>query len=626
LSLFAIAAHLSIVLPASAQKPTVEQALQLKPKQPDVQFDRPAGDTVDQCRIAAEEGQQKTAWVVRGPAGELLRRFVDSNADNKIDLWCYYQSGIEVYRDIDADFNGKADQYRWLGTAGTRWGLDDDEDGTIDAWKVISPEEVTAQAVLALQTRDAHRFRNVLLNANELASLGLGKKLSTNLSERIADAVDRFEAVAAGHEQIGKNTQWIDFGGLRPGIVPAGTEGSTKDVMVYENVVAMIETDGKASQLPIGTLVRVGDGWRLISLPVVTNGSESTPQFVFFEAVTQQTFEAHSVTAGINEKTERLVDRLEKIDNQMAKVRGVAELAQLNGQRAETLEQLAEAAINDSDRDMWLMQFADTVGGAAQSGAFPGGTALLEKLRKQLEKSSHNKELVAHITFAHMSSDYALQLQSENADFSKVQDKWLARLATFLKKYPDSQDAPEAMLQLALAKEFAGEEDEANRWYTSIVKDFEDSPLASKAAGAKRRLECVGKPLSLSGRTFDGKSFDVSRLRGNVVLVHYWATWCEPCKQDMEVLAKLQRQFARKRFQIVGVNVDSDSASIASFFRTKRPGWTHLYEKGGLDSRLANEMGVFTLPVMLLLDSRGRVVNRQIHAGELEAEISKLLR
>ena len=51
LSLFAIAAHLSTVLPALAQKPTVEQALQLKPMQPDVQFDRPAADTIDQCRI-----------------------------------------------------------------------------------------------------------------------------------------------------------------------------------------------------------------------------------------------------------------------------------------------------------------------------------------------------------------------------------------------------------------------------------------------------------------------------------------------------------------------------------------------------------------------------------------------
>ena len=46
----------------------------------------------------------------------------------------------------------------------------------------------------------------------------------------------------------------------------------------------------------------------------------------------------------------------------------------------------------------------------------------------------------------------------------------------------------------------------------------------------------------------------------------------------------------------------------------------------GLDSRLANEMGIFTLPVMLLIDERGLVVNRQIHGSELEEEIEKLVR
>ena len=46
--------------------------------------------------------------------------------------------------DIDADFNGKADQYRWFHTAGSRWALDTNEDGQIDGWKTISAEEVTA--------------------------------------------------------------------------------------------------------------------------------------------------------------------------------------------------------------------------------------------------------------------------------------------------------------------------------------------------------------------------------------------------------------------------------------------------------------------------------------------------
>ena len=54
--------------------------------------------------------------------GKILRKFVDTNGDNIVDQWGYFNDGVEVYRDIDSNFNGKADQYRWLNTAGTRWG------------------------------------------------------------------------------------------------------------------------------------------------------------------------------------------------------------------------------------------------------------------------------------------------------------------------------------------------------------------------------------------------------------------------------------------------------------------------------------------------------------------------
>ena len=60
-------------------------------------------------------------WVVEDPRGITLRRFLDTNGDGKVDQWCYYKDGLEVYRDIDSDFNGKVDQCRWCSTAGTRW-------------------------------------------------------------------------------------------------------------------------------------------------------------------------------------------------------------------------------------------------------------------------------------------------------------------------------------------------------------------------------------------------------------------------------------------------------------------------------------------------------------------------
>jgi len=602
-------------------QPSVAEALKLKPMQSGVDYATPDDSDLANCRIAGEDVGGQTAWVVRGPSGEILRQFVDSNNDNKVDQWRYFRGGIEVYRDVDQDFNGKADQYRWLGTAGTRWGIDRDENGKIDGWKFISAEEVTGEIIEAIKQKDLRRFENVVLSEQELKELGLGERLLTLITERIKNARSQFAKAVKSQQQITPETEWIDFGGLRPGTIPAGTDGSTNDVTVYENVVAMVETAGQTSQVPIGTLVRVGEGWRVIDLPI-GDGDDPASQFVFFEGSRQPGAD----TVGISEETEQLISQLEAIDKQLAVATEPQQMQLVTEKRADTLEKLAKSSRLTSDREMWWMQFADTVGTAAQSGTYPDGTRRLKALRQLLERTSRNKELLAHVTFSHMSAEYAEQLQQEDADFGKIQDTWLVQLESFLKKYPNSNDSPEAMLQLALAKEFAGEEKDANRWYSTIVSDFPDSPLARKAAGAKRRLECVGKSIALSGRTVAGKPFELAKLKGNVVLLHYWATWCEPCKRDMAILQSLQKKYARKNLKVVGVNVDAQSDELVQFFRKQKPEWTHLYEEGGLDSRLASEMGIFTLPVMLLIDKNGKVVDRQIHGAQLEQEIEKLVR
>ena len=602
-------------------QPAPSEALALKPMQKGVDFDLPKPADIEDCKVAAEDIDGQPALVVRNASGAMLRQFIDSNGDKKVDQWRYYKNGVEVYRDIDEDFNGKADQYRWLGTAGTRWGLDTDEDGEIDRWKTISAEEVTSEVVDAIRTRDKRRFQNVLLASEELTSLGLGKRLKEAISERIKEADQQFVRAATRQKLVSERTKWIDFGGLRPGTIPSGTDGSSRDVTVYENVVAMVEHDGKPAQVPVGTLVRVGEGWRVIDFPLATDGS--SPPFVFFEGASQPSL---SSSAGLGEETQKLIGLLQQIDDELAKARGSRDLMRLNERRADTLEKLANAATAVADKEMWWMQFADTVGTAAQSGSYPEGTKRLAALQRKLEGATKNKELLAHVTFSHMSARYAEELQGEDADFGKVQEEWLEKLESFVKRYPATSDAPEAMLQLALAQEFAGEEKDANRWYTRIVEDFADSPISSKAAGAKRRLESVGKTMSLRGKTIGGKPFDLKRLSGRVVLVHYWATWCEPCKQDMKTIRQLRQEFAGSKFEVVGVNLDGQSDDVANYFKGNRSDWTHLHETGGLDGRLASEMGIFTLPVMFLIDERGRVVNRQIHGAQLKREISRLLK
>src|SRR5205814_10515839 len=182
----------------------------------DVEYDIPEAKEIDKCTVEVIKVGGFTGYAVVTDSGQILRRFLDTNGDNKVDQWCYFHDGIEVYRDIDGNFNNKADQYRWLGTAGTRGGLDDDENGRLDSWKVISAEEVTAEVVLALRDRDAARFQRLLLSSDELKSLGLSSKQSAELTEKIAAATKSFTESVRQKRVVTANRERVHLGANKP--------------------------------------------------------------------------------------------------------------------------------------------------------------------------------------------------------------------------------------------------------------------------------------------------------------------------------------------------------------------------------------------------------------------------
>lgn len=624
--LFASGVSLALGSPLllAAEKPTVDFALQLAPIQSDIEFDRPSDAEAKECTIDAEAEKEATSWVVRSPAGVILRKFQDTNGDNKVDHWCYFKDGIETYRDIDSDFNGKADQYRWLGTSGIRWGRDENEDGRIDQWLTISPEEVTAEVIASLRDRDTQRFTRLLLTSDELQTLGLGKGYTDDIERKLTSAAKDFSELARSQAAVSADSQWIHFGGSRPGVIPAGTDGSTKDVYLYDNVSAIVDTKGKHAQIAVGQLVRVGEAWRLIDLPA--NLVEGEVNGYFFQASLKNQPATATDGTQIDEAMQRLISDLDVVDKQLASAAS-AEAARLHAKRADVLEDLAKAAKTDEDRAVWLRQFADTVSAAVQSGAFPQGLERLEKLCESLGKSSQGKEQLAYVRFSYLSAEYGQQLQDPKADYLKIQENWLGKLNEFVKQYPQSPDSAQAMLQLAIAQEFAGKEKEALEWYTAIATKFPESPMAPKAAGARRRLESVGQPMTLQGKTLDGRALDLATAyKGKTVVIHYWATWCEPCKQDMASLKQLLEKYNKQGFAVVGVNLDTDSDALRKYLTANKPTWHHVRDAEGLDGPLANQMGILTLPTMILVDKSGRVVNRSLHSGELEQELQKLLR
>jgi thiol-disulfide isomerase/thioredoxin len=603
--------------------PTASQALQLSPVQSGIDFDQPTAADAETCKIDSIDEDDLSGWEVKTADGALLRRFLDTNQDKKVDRWCYFKDGIEVYRDIDINFNGKADQYRWLGTAGMRWGIDGDEDGSIDSWKEISPEEVTEEVVAALVSADQKRFDRLLLTKAELGKLGLGSRLEKNLGDSITKASDEFQKVATSQKRVDNSTRWLGIAAGKPGAVPAGTDDSISDIVVYENVAAIVETGDKTAQLPVGTLIKIGDVWRLANLPAAIADPEmvAAEGFFFQSPLNRPAGVNVNVAAGEQPADiQKLLTRFEDIDRQMQSATGT-KLAALHGDRADLMLELADRVATDADRANWIRQFSDTVAAATQSGEYDGGLAKLAAVAKTID----DEDLSAYVQFRYLSTGYAVDLQAEDADFAKIQESWLDNLEDFVKKYPSSPDASEALLQLAIAAEFSGDTKEALSNHRKIVTDFADLPVAAKATGAIRRLESEGKSLELAGSTIDGGKWTIRNERGKFVVIHYWATWCEPCKQDMITLSTLRRSYGRN-LEIIGVNVDSDRTAAAKYVRDQQISWPQLFEEGGLDNRLAVELGVFTLPTMILVDDKGKVISRNIHIDQLETELEKELK
>ncbi len=612
---------------AGAASPKVEQALQLVPMQKGVDFDRPTDAEAAKCTISAQRVPGRAGWIVADPSGMLLRQFVDTNGDNVVDQWSYYKDGLEVYRDIDGNFNGKADQYRWFHTAGGRWGTDGNEDGRIDAWRTISAEEVTAEVVAALATRDAGRFARVALTEAELKSLGLGPERAKELSEKVKGLAAKFNELAGRQKVVTGTTTWAQFSGSRPGLVPAGTDGSTKDLQVYENVVAVVQTGDEHAQVQIGTLIQVGNVWRVIDLPVpVSNSREQLASSGFFFRSPLENQAPTAPAAGPDEKTQELLTQLEQLDAAASQATSLEAQARYNARRADLLEEMAAQADSAENRAMWLRQLADTVSAAVQSGGYPDGVQRLSSLSETLRKSKADQELAGYVRFRQLTAEYGLAIQAPNVDFVKVQGEWLKSLEQYVSEYPKNPDAAEAMLQLAIAHEFAGQEEQCKQWYGRIVAEFPSSAAAKKAAGAQRRLESVGKSISLKGKSPSGEVIDLAAYRGKVVLIQYWASWCEPCKTDMPTLKDALAKYGRSGFSIIGVNLDSSLQDMANYLSEDRLPWPQIHEKGGLDSRPANELGILTLPTMILVDQQGKVVHRNIHVVELDRELKKLIR
>ena len=614
-----------------AAPPTAEEALSLSPVQQTFTYQRVSAEEQKRCTVRDIDSETWSGWEVRSGDGLTLRVFADTNADKKVDLWCYYQGGIEVYRDIDVNFNGKADQYRWLGTNGSRWGLDQDEDGKIDRWKSISAEEVSSELIGAVQRMDQQAFDILVASADELDAAGFGANKLERLKANAQNAKDQFLEFAANQKQLDKKARWLQFAASAPGMIPAGTDGSTRDAMIYDNAVALFQSGEvdrlRTGQIYLGALLRVGDNWRLLGLPTFDEEKSLALSGNFFLADNSSDSITTQGAAVMSEMTQDLVSQLEIIDRRLADLSEPSSevttdsAIELNKKRADLLEQLISNAVDTPEQESWTMQLIDMLAISAQTAAYPEAAQRLSKLTENLQATKSSMQ--AYASFQSITTDYLVS-QLSNQDFETVQSEYIESLRDFVKIYPQSPQAAKAWIQIALQNEFIGDEEEAASTYRKIVERFPNSDQAEIAQGAVRRLESIGKRLDLRGKTIEGESFQLSKLRGKLIVIHYWATWCSPCLQDIKALAQMRISYPDSAFELVGINVDVAAERPRQYLQKSPIPWVQLFEPGGLEgSGLSKALGIQTLPAMILIDEDGKLINNNLQISTLRDELTR---
>jgi thiol-disulfide isomerase/thioredoxin len=124
--------------------------------------------------------------------------------------------------------------------------------------------------------------------------------------------------------------------------------------------------------------------------------------------------------------------------------------------------------------------------------------------------------------------------------------------------------------------------------------------------------------------SFTGSIKKFSAYRGKPLIINVWASWCGPCRDEMDSLERLSRRFGGKQFNVIGISTDDDANAAAIAIKQSKLTFTNYLDHHVI---LENMLGANTIPLTILVDANGRVVKKVRGSQEWDnPESLKLIR
>ena len=192
------------------------------------------------------------------------------------------------------------------------------------------------------------------------------------------------------------------------------------------------------------------------------------------------------------------------------------------------------------------------------------------------------------------------------------------------REFPKRDEPHELMLVLAKNRFWDDQMQKARAVAEELAASSAPSSVVEEARSMLKRFARLGQPLAFEFTALDGRGVDLKGMRGKVVLIDCWATWCAPCLREMPHVKAAYDRYHARGFEVVGISSDDDREALEKFVKVNRIPWAQYFDGKGELNRFASEFNVGGIPTMWLVDRKG--VLRDLNAvNNLTGKIEKML-
>ncbi len=198
----------------------------------------------------------------------------------------------------------------------------------------------------------------------------------------------------------------------------------------------------------------------------------------------------------------------------------------------------------------------------------------------------------------------------------------------YAEKYPEDPRTPSMLA--TIAGRFTTDHREQITRYDSLIQKYPDNRSAKYWQGKIRQIKQIGKTFELSFKdAITDRSISMDELRGKVVVIDFWATWCGPCVAEMPHMKKLYSQYHDKGVEFLGISLDQPVDrggldQLKKYCKNNNINWPQYYQGNGWGSGFSVSWGINSIPAMFIVDREGNLFATDAR-GRLDTLIPQLL-